>query len=370
MRGPVGRESTPIEPAATRRGFLRHLLIASMGLASGSTLAGGLDLWGSAAATAGAGANPIRRVVFGVTDPPFFARGDGLADDRPAIQAAIDAASESGGGIVLLPAGSYLLGSVREQPGVRYFLLNMRSHVSLVGAGMDRTVLKAGDHLPDQTRIISTASSDGSSLVVRPGFQDFTLDGNAAAQPDAQSNVGISCVHADGAQHLRVRVQDVKGTPAGEGTGFDSFFSVGSLSSSCEARRLGSGPTGSGFSATESREITYQDCQASGSTSWQGFTTYLSEGIDYVRCHGCQNVQRGFNSEQSQLVSYKGCLAGGPGLGNGGEGFYLWYSGGVTLDGCHSADNRGRGLRNVGSSAIQVLGGSFEDGVLGLDLAA
>jgi hypothetical protein len=69
-------------------------------------------------------------------------------------------------------------------------------------------------------------------------------------------------------------------------------------------------------------------------------------------------------------VTYTDCLAGGPGLGNGGEGFHLFYSSAITLDGCQSTDNRGHGLRNIGSSTVQVVGGSFEDGVLGLDLAA
>ncbi|MBM4078465.1 MAG: peptidase, partial [Planctomycetes bacterium] len=39
----------------------------------------------------------------------FGAVGDGKADDAPAIQAALDAASANGGGIVLLPPGSYLI---------------------------------------------------------------------------------------------------------------------------------------------------------------------------------------------------------------------------------------------------------------------
>jgi pectate lyase-like protein len=354
----------------TRRVFLKQLVISGASIAAGSALAATLDLWRAAAATAGAGPGRLRVTFFRVTDPPFRARGDGHTDDGPAIQAAIDAASALGGGVVLLPAGTYRLGSVHEQPGVRFFLLNMRSHVSLIGEGMDKTMLKAGDHLPDQTRIISTASTGGESLVVGPTFQDFTVDGNAAAQPDAGSNVGISCVHTVDASHLRVRVQDVKGTGHGEGAAFDSFFAAGSTYQRCVARRTGPGPTGSGFSATESREISYQDCESSGSTVWQGFTTYRSEGIDYLRCHGSQNGQRGFNCEESQLVTYTGCLAGGPGLGNAGEGFHLFYSSGITLDGCQSIDNRGSGLRNMGSTAVQVLGGAFADGVLGLDLAA
>lgn len=39
------------------------------------------------------------------------AKGDGVINDQPAIQAAVDAASKSGGGVVFLPSGKYLLAS-------------------------------------------------------------------------------------------------------------------------------------------------------------------------------------------------------------------------------------------------------------------
>ncbi len=54
-------------------------------------------------------------------DGPFFdvraygAKGDGVAVDSPAINAAIDAASAAGGGTVVLPAGTYLSFSIRLQ---------------------------------------------------------------------------------------------------------------------------------------------------------------------------------------------------------------------------------------------------------------
>jgi hypothetical protein len=46
----------------------------------------------------------------------FGAKGDGLTDDRPAIQAAIDALAAKGGGVLRIPKGIYLLNSYR--PGV------------------------------------------------------------------------------------------------------------------------------------------------------------------------------------------------------------------------------------------------------------
>ena len=44
---------------------------------------------------------------FVVTDPAFGARAEPGFDNRAAFQAAIDAAYESGGGVVYIPAGNY-----------------------------------------------------------------------------------------------------------------------------------------------------------------------------------------------------------------------------------------------------------------------
>jgi parallel beta-helix repeat protein len=50
--------------------------------------------------------------VFNVKSNIFGAKGDNVANDRPAIQAAITACIAAGGGMVFFPAGSYLLGDV------------------------------------------------------------------------------------------------------------------------------------------------------------------------------------------------------------------------------------------------------------------
>lgn len=69
-------------------------------------------------------------VFFVVTDPTYGATGDGTTNDRPAIQAAIDAASAAGGGIVYFPAGTYLITST----------LNVPADVWLLGAGQGSAI--------------------------------------------------------------------------------------------------------------------------------------------------------------------------------------------------------------------------------------
>ena len=60
-----------------------------------------------------------RELIFNVTEAPFLAAGDGVADDRAAIQRAIDEACRQGGGTVLLPAGrTFLSGGLVLRTGV------------------------------------------------------------------------------------------------------------------------------------------------------------------------------------------------------------------------------------------------------------
>src|SRR5439155_4492714 len=155
-----------------------------------------------------------------------------------------------------------------------------------------------------------------------------------------------------------VLIHDVKGTASGEGALFDSYGATDSLYIDCEAARSGQGSTSSGFSATLARNISYVDCKASGSTHWQGFTTYLSQGIRYLRCHGFGNGQRGLNGEESSGVTYTDCAAGGPGQGNRGDGFCLYKSSDVTLNGCRSFGNL-NGMINNGSGNVRIAGGEF-----------
>lgn len=65
------------------------------------------------------------------------APADGVADDGPSIQAAIDHVAEAGGGVVFLPPATYRVAD-----------LQLRSGVTLAGAGREQTILRALDTSP------------------------------------------------------------------------------------------------------------------------------------------------------------------------------------------------------------------------------
>ncbi len=90
---------------------------------------------------------------------PYLARGDGRTDDTAAIQAALDAAGASGGGVVLLPAGNYL---VRTH-------LTVPAGTALVGVG------RAPALYSDKSAGSTLLAVEGAGSTVGPAF--ITLQG-------------------------------------------------------------------------------------------------------------------------------------------------------------------------------------------------
>lgn len=87
------------------------------------------------------GEEPVPQItgpVFDVTQSPFNADSTGQMDATMAIQAAIDAVAKAGGGVVFLPAGTYL---VAPQGGNTSALQIQDSNIVLRGAGHGKTFI-------------------------------------------------------------------------------------------------------------------------------------------------------------------------------------------------------------------------------------
>jgi len=110
--------------------------------------------------------------VFNIRD--YGAKGDGKTLDSPAINAAIEAAARDGGGQVLLPAGTYLSGSIRLKS-------NIELHLS---AGS--TILAA----PASMKAYDPSESFGGF----PEYQDggHTYFHNSLIWAEGQTNVSIT----------------------------------------------------------------------------------------------------------------------------------------------------------------------------------
>src|SRR3954470_11457730 len=80
----------------------------------------------------------------------FGAKGDGITDDTKAIQAAVDAAHQAGGGDVYLPTGTYAVTSAGIAANGCVVLTD---NITMHGDGMGLTVVKLKDG--------STAPIDG-----------------------------------------------------------------------------------------------------------------------------------------------------------------------------------------------------------------
>lgn len=120
--------------------------------------------------------------VFNVKNDPRLAQhatGDGKANDRAAIQLAIDKAATDGGGIVLLPAGTYKL-DYRNGCG-----LTMRSNVLLKGEGRNKTVICYGYGPSFSTERVK--ASYGWTL----GWPDSRVEGMGMVFPGGITTSGL-----------------------------------------------------------------------------------------------------------------------------------------------------------------------------------
>lgn len=111
---------------------------------------------------------------------PYRAEGDGIGDDGPAIQAAIDDCSKAGGGYVFLPTGKYMLGSGA---------LIMRDLVNLVGAGMYNSTLSLGKGVNTPVITDDSAGKPGNYAFGRINLANFEIDGNRSNNPNGMEGI-------------------------------------------------------------------------------------------------------------------------------------------------------------------------------------
>lgn len=113
--------------------------------------------------------------TYNVTAAPYNATGNGVTDDTTAVQAAITAAA-TGGGRVLFPGGTYLVGPLTIPDGTILQGINGMSYLSPPSAPVSTLKLKAAS--------ANALLRPDDSVTVSTGVQinDLTLDTNNVAQ--------------------------------------------------------------------------------------------------------------------------------------------------------------------------------------------
>src|ERR1700722_13625649 len=96
----------------TRRQWLERVPMPAMAAAA---MTGALGVRGAAAQTATGGGDLGVR-TYSIRD--FGAKGDGVTLDTAALQAAVDACTRDGGGTVVVPAGTFVIGTVELKSNV------------------------------------------------------------------------------------------------------------------------------------------------------------------------------------------------------------------------------------------------------------
>ena len=116
--------------------------------------------------------------VFNVRAPIYGAFGNGIADDTVAIQLAINAAYNAGGGTVYLPNGTYLVGQRHLLVASVYTCLELKAGVRLVGQSREGATIK----LAASVQACNVAANTGANDCA---VSNLTIDGNRTAQTES-----------------------------------------------------------------------------------------------------------------------------------------------------------------------------------------
>lgn len=129
----------------------------------------------------------------------FGAVGDGVTDDRAAIQSAIDSISE--GGVILFPKGVFLIETeILTDPSNMRAGIKLYSNQIMQGSGWG-SVIKLADNIPTDVSTVSLICNEDQTGVGNTNIviRDMTIDGNKANQdiPSMEEADEWECVDFD-----------------------------------------------------------------------------------------------------------------------------------------------------------------------------
>lgn len=156
----------------------------------------------------------------------FDAAGDGVADDGPALQRALDALAEAGGGTLLIPAGQYLIAT----PVVKDFLGTSATTINIQGVPSDTMPAAPtanGQFLAAGLDLLSEfipATGDLHDAIRLSSLQQLTIEhvgfaGRPSAFTDAFITIHLSDIEKATIRHCEFYGISTFGLRHGEGGG-------------------------------------------------------------------------------------------------------------------------------------------------------
>ncbi|HEY1178157.1 MAG TPA: glycosyl hydrolase family 28-related protein [Phytomonospora sp.] len=232
--------------------------------------------------------------------------GDGVADDQPTIQAAINAASTAGGGEVFLPKGIFKLGST----------LSLPSGVRLCGHSRRTTTLKvAVINVPAVTMLGASAVS----TVVQTGVSHLAISGPGKAAGGTGSGVFIKWASVD------VCLDSLWIT----GWGLHGIESVDSYSMTFRQVLLDSNG-GDGFNGTTNQNNLTFDRTISINNGGRGYSVTGGTTCLFLNADAESNVGAGFDLRYVFAPSLIGCHMEKNGTDATSPNIYLHYRTGLS----------------------------------------
>lgn len=279
----------------------------------------------------------------------FGAVADPAVDNTAAIQSAIQAAHDAGGGIVYIPEGVWGVGVSADGYGSIHILDN----VFLKGAGMGQSSLRLLDGTTeDVTGIVRTSWNE---VTTNTGMADLSIDGNKANTTGRVDGFftgpkpGETIKDAD-IQLLRIEIHDVSRY------GFDPHEQTERLSIK-DSVAHDNGVDGFVLDFVTDSELSGNVSYDNGRHGFNFVTTssdvLLTNNVAHDNGGAGFVIQRGSEDiEASHAIT----LIGGAAYDNGREGVLIQMSRDVTVSQMEIHDNGREGVRIYGSSNVTVDG--------------
>jgi len=139
----------------------------------------------------------------------FKAKGDGLAKDTAAIQAAIDEAARQGGGVVFFPAGSYLSGSIHLKRQVSLDL----APGAVILASPDEKDFDPYEALDYDSHADKETTYFHYALIAADGASDISIVGRGVIDGNRTKRGGPKPISIKNSSHIAIRGITVRNAP-------------------------------------------------------------------------------------------------------------------------------------------------------------